>query len=306
MNSFYGVFASSFYRFTDKHIGSSITGFARATVKGMISDLEKEEVQVIYSDTDSIFIRSPHDDLNGTLEFGKAMAKRYSAEGRQLEFEKIMEPLFSHGKKKRYVGKVVWPKEELLIRGYEVRRSDSFDLQSRLLTELFEKILEEKNDEAVALVKKAVQDTITGKADVSDLVISKGCKSFSSYESPQRMANVQAAKKMIEMGYEFIPGMKVSWIVTDSSVTPQVVEPYISGVPFNGRPDNKYYAERLANMASRVTEVFGWSEKDLMLGSQQATLFDSGFNTAPMPSTKKEEKKDDKNTSKKTSLRDFF
>jgi DNA polymerase I len=307
MNSFYGVFASSFYRFTDKNIGSSITAFARATVKGIISELEKEGIQVIYSDTDSIFVRSPHNDLSNTLEFGNTIAKRYSAEGRQLEFEKIMEPLFSHGKKKRYVGKVLWPKEELLIRGYEVRRSDSFDLQSRLLTELFEKILEEKNDEAVALVKRTVQDTITGKAEVSDLVISRTCKDFGNYESPDRMANVQAAKKMMEMGYEFIPGMKVSWIVTDSSVTPQVVEPYVSGVPFKGRPDNKYYAERLANMASRVTEVFGWNEKDLMLGSQQATLFDSGFHTAPMPSTKKEDNKNGtRNVSKRTSLKDFF
>ncbi|MCL2786864.1 MAG: DNA polymerase II, partial [Methanomassiliicoccaceae archaeon] len=134
MNSFYGVFASSFYRFTDKNIGSSITAFARGTVKGIIEELGKEGVQVIYSDTDSVFIRSPYDNFDETISFGTAMAKRYSAEGRQLEFEKVMEPLFSHGKKKRYVGKVVWPKEEMLIRGYEVRRSDSFDLQSRLLT----------------------------------------------------------------------------------------------------------------------------------------------------------------------------
>jgi len=307
MNSFYGVFASSFYRFTDKNIGSSITAFARATVKGIIEDLGKEDIQVIYSDTDSIFISSPYNTLDETLDFGKAMAKRYSAEGRQLEFEKIMEPLFSHGKKKRYVGKVVWPKEELLIRGYEVRRSDSFDLQSRLLTELFEKILEERNDEAVALVKKAVQDTVTGKVDVSDLVISRTCKDPSKYESPDRMANVQAAEKMKKMGYEFIPGMKVSWIVTDSSKTPQTVEPYISGTEFKERPDHRYYAERLANMASRVTEVFGWSEKDLMLGSQQATLFDDSFQTAPMPSVKKIEKQDtERPPAKRTSLRDFF
>ncbi|MCL2143692.1 MAG: DNA polymerase II [Methanomassiliicoccaceae archaeon] len=309
MNSFYGVFASSFYRFTDKNIGSSITAFARSTVKGIISDLEKEGIQVIYSDTDSIFIRSPHEDLDGAVEFGNAMALRYSAEGRQLEFEKVMEPLFSHGKKKRYVGKVVWPKEELLIRGYEVRRSDSFDLQSRLLTELFEKILDEKNEEAVALVKKTVQDTIAGKVDVSDLVISRTCREYGHYEAPERMANVQAARKMESLGYEFIPGMKVSWIVTDSSKTPQTVEPYISGVEFKGRPDNKYYASRLANMASRITEVFGWNEKDLMLGSQQVTLFDADFQTAKMPSTVKDESKEKETkrpSAKRTSLKDFF
>ena len=308
MNSFYGVFASSFYRFTDKNIGSSITAFARATVTGIIKELESEGIQVVYSDTDSVFIRSPYGTLEETLRFGGSMAKRYSAEGRQLEFEKVMEPLFSHGKKKRYVGRVAWPKEELLIRGYEVRRSDSFDLQSRLLTELFEKILDEKNEDAVALVKKAVQDTMSGNVELSDLVISRTCKDESSYDSPDRMANVQAMRKMKALGYEFIPGMKVSWIVTDSSRTPQTVEPYISGAEFKGTPDRRYYAERLANMASRVTEVFGWSEKDLMLGSQQATLFDDTFQTAPMPSTKKDDtagtqKKADP---KRTSLKDFF
>ena len=304
MNSFYGVFASSFYRFTDKHIGGSITAFARGTVKGIISELEKEGVQVIYSDTDSVFIQSPHNDLDGTLKFGNTMAKRYSAEGRQLEFEKVMEPLFSHGKKKRYVGKVLWPKEELLIRGYEVRRTDSFDLQSRVLTELFEKILEEKNEEAVALVKKAVQDTMNGKVDVSDLVISRTCKDPRSYENPERMANVQAALKLKEMGYEFTPGMKVSWIVTDSNRTPQTVEPYVSGAEFKGKPDHKYYAERLANMASRVTEVFGWDEKALMLGIQQATLFDSDHGGS---AGKKNRKKETSSAAtKKTSLNDFF
>jgi DNA polymerase I len=305
MNSFYGVFASSFYRFTDKNIGGSITAFARGTVKGIISDLEKEGIQVVYSDTDSVFVQSPHNDMNGTLEFGRSMAKRYSAEGRQLEFEKIMEPLFSHGKKKRYVGRVMWPKEELLIRGYEVRRSDSFDLQSRLLTELFEKILDEKNDEAVTLVKRTVQDTMNGKVDISDLVISRTCKGFGSYENPERMANVQAARKIIQMGYDFTPGMKVSWIVTDSKVTPQTVEPYVSGTEFKGRPDHRYYAERLANMASRITEVFGWDEKALMLGIQQATLFEGGPHTAaPRKETKKEEHKG--LAAKRTSLKDFF
>ena len=119
-------------------------------------------------------------------------------------------------------------------------------------------------------------------------MISKGCKGLDAYENPERMANVQAAKKLIEMGYDFIPGMKVSWIVTDSSSTPQKVEPYISGVEFTAKPDYRYYAERISQTASRITEVFGWEEKDIMMGSQQSTLFDGAFDK---PSTKK---KDDK------------
>ncbi|MDD2778904.1 MAG: DNA polymerase domain-containing protein, partial [Candidatus Methanomethylophilaceae archaeon] len=125
MNTFYGVFASSFYRFTDKSIGSSITAFARNNVKSIISTLTEEGDSIIYSDTDSIFVQSPAEDLEGSVGYGKGLADRFSKEEETLVFEKILEPLFTHGKKKRYVGRVVWPKweDELLVRGYEIRRS---------------------------------------------------------------------------------------------------------------------------------------------------------------------------------------
>jgi DNA polymerase I len=122
------------------------------------------------------------------------------------------------------------------------------------------------------------------------------------------MANVQAAKKMIEMGYEFIPGMKVSWIVTNSKRTPLEVEPFIPGRPFEAQPDYRYYAERLAHTISRITEVFGWSESDLMMGSQQATLFNQNFETkghAASTPPKIPEKKVVKEV-KKPSLLDFM
>ena len=125
-------------------------------------------------------------------------------------------------------------------------------------------------------MRRTVQNTISGSVPLESLVISRTCKGLDAYENPERMANVQAAKKMIDMGYEFIPGMKVSWIVTDGKSTPQKVEPYVSGAPFKAKPDYRYYAERIAQTASRITEVFGWSEKDLMMGNQQSTLFSFG------------------------------
>jgi DNA polymerase I len=105
------------------------------------------------------------------------------------------------------------------------------------------------------------------------------------------------------MGYEFVPGMKVSWIVTDSRKTPQVVEPYVSGRQFTTTPDWRYYAERIAQTIARATEIFGWDEKSLMMGSQQFTLFDQSFDK-----TSKREKEKDvvKKTDKKLSLEDFM
>lgn len=73
MNTFYGVLASSFYRFTDKAIGAAITSFAREKITRIISDVEEEGISVVYSDTDSIFILSPEHSIDGSIKFGISM-----------------------------------------------------------------------------------------------------------------------------------------------------------------------------------------------------------------------------------------
>jgi DNA polymerase I len=304
MNAIYGVFASSFYRFTNRDIGSSITAFARQSVKELIYKLEEENLKVIYSDTDSVFFESPKKSLKETVEFGEEIASRFSAHGETLEFEGILDPLFSHGKKKRYVGRIIWPEEGMIVRGYEVRRTDAFDLQSEALTAVFEDILNRDPDGAVTTAKKMVSDILSGEAPKEKLVISRTVKSERSYVNPDRMVNVLVARKLKEMGYEFVPGMKVSWIVTDSKKTPQEAEPYLDGREFTAEPDWEYYAKRVAMTIARVTEVFGWDEKSLLGGSRQKTLFSDDFKGKSSKS--KEEKSKAKKTDKKLTLEDFL
>ncbi|MEE9223396.1 MAG: DNA polymerase II, partial [Thermoplasmata archaeon] len=101
------------------------------------------------------------------------------------------------------------------------------------------------------------------------------------------------------MGYEFTPGMKVSWIVTNGKKTPIEVEPYVSGRKFESSPDRDYYARRIAHTLSYITDHFDWDEKSLLTGSQQATLFEGNFK-------KKEKKKEVKTTNKDLTLKDFM
>jgi DNA polymerase I len=304
MNAIYGVFASSFYRFTNRDIGSSITAFARQSILELISNLEKEDLTVIYSDTDSVFFTSPEKDLNKTVKFAEEVAQRFSVGGAVLEFEQVLDPLFSHGKKKRYVGKVIWPEEGVIIRGYEVRRTDSFDLQSETLKTIFDEILKRDPDGAVATAKTVVKNIQKGNVEKNKLVISRTVKPESNYVNPDRMVNVLIARKLKEMGYEFVPGMKVSWIVTNSKKTPQEAEPYIDGRDFEFDPDWEYYARRVAMTISRVTEVFGWDEKTLLGGGRQKTLFSEDFTDSSKKS--KKDKAKPKKTDKKLTLEDFI
>ncbi|MFP4001659.1 MAG: DNA-directed DNA polymerase [Thermoplasmata archaeon] len=306
MNSFYGVFASSFYRFTDPDIGESITAFARENIKQLIEELQDDGLKVIYSDTDSVFFQSPEDDLEETIEISERIAEDYSREAIILEFEKILNPFFSHGKKKRYVGNVIWPEEDMLVRGYELRRSDSFQAQDDALREIFEYILDDDVEGAVERAKEWIQEVKEGQVDIEKLVISRSCKRFDSYKSPESMPNVQAAKKMKELGHKFTPGMKVSWIVTNADKTPQEVEPWLPDHEIEKEPDWRYYARRVAKTLSRVTEVFGWDEEALLAGNKQSDLFSGKFDSDG-GSQKDDQKSSDDDIEKKdeVTLEDF-
>ena len=314
MNAFYGVLASSFYRFTNPEIGGSITAFARQNITSIIQQLESEGVKVLYADTDSVFYQSPYQDLDQTCEHARKIAERFSHGTISMDFEKVMRSFFSHGKKKRYAGKVIWPYEDLVVRGYEIRRTDAFELQSASQMKVFELLLNGDTNGAIELAKDLVARLKSGvipkefvpedAQDVELLVISRSVKEENEYDRPESMSNVQAAQKLRKMGQEVVPGMKVSWIVTDGKSSPQQVEPYVSGIEFTVKPDWEYYARRLAQTLSYVTEVYGWDEKALLTGKQaakQMSLSHEDFNGGG-----KKEKHEVKKTDKSLKIEDFF
>lgn len=276
MNSFYGVLASSFYRFTNKEIGAAITAFAREAITSIIRDLESGGHEVVYSDTDSVFVRSPVATLEGARQFGEEIAKRFTREGTTFEFQSVYESFFSHGAKKRYVGRTVWPKEEVVIRGYETRRTDAFDYQSDALLEVFDYVLRGDTEGAVRRARELVLAARNRTVPVERLVIARTVRPESEYNESTRdsLPFLRVYKRLRAEGYDVIPGMKVAWVVTDSRATPQEVEPWIEGRPFTKEPDWEYYADRVAQTLARVTEVYDWDAAALLRGTHQRRLGD--------------------------------
>ena len=305
MNSFYGVFASSFYRFTHPDLGASITEWARHNIRAIISELDNSGHPVVYSDTDSIFVKSPvgaeaptrkpdggdaldlwSDAKDRAIEFGNSLADQFTKEGAELEFETALSAFFSHGAKKRYVGRVVWPREEMLIRGYEVRRTDSFQLLTDTMTEMFELILNGDAWSSVEMTKTAIDNLRATDIDASKLVISRSCKGkwnkrkgewdFSVYKNENGLPYVRAAKERISRGLQFTPGMKVGYIVTDASVSPMEVSAWLVEETDDKPPsyDPEYYAKRMATALGRITEAFGWDADELLRGTRQKSIFE--------------------------------
>tara|TARA_B100000900_G_scaffold406820_1_gene418463 strand:- start:9026 stop:11686 length:2661 start_codon:yes stop_codon:yes gene_type:complete len=310
MNSFYGVFASSFYRFTHEKLGASITEWARYNITEIIANLEKDGYDVVYSDTDSIFVCTMDDNntpakkpdsgsellawesaKEETIKLGEHLANQFTKEGAELEFETALSAFFSHGAKKRYVGRVIWPREELLIRGYEVRRTDSFTVLSKTMTEMFELILEGDEEGAINLAKHVISEVQQGKIPPSDLIVSRSCKGSwdkktgkwvfdKIYANPDSLPYVRAAKERISRGLQFTPGMKVGYIITDSKTSPMEVRAWlvdeIGGEP--PKPDSQYYINRLAKSLGRITSALNFDESKLKdyakNPSTQKSLFD--------------------------------
>ncbi len=266
------------------------------------------EGNIVVHNTDSVFFKSPYSkDIEKTIDIGKEISNECTEEPLILELEKIVDPLFSHGKKKRYVGKVIWPEDAMLIRGYETRRSDSFEAQDESLQELFDYILDKDIEGGIDRAKEWIEETREGEVEEEKLVISRTCKKFSYYKNPDSMPNVQAARKMQELGYEFTPGMKVSWVVTNAQKTPQEVEPWVPDHELEKEPDWEYYARRIAKTLARVTEVFGWDEDALLAGNKQSSLFSSQFENDDKKKEKKDKSKNEpEKTDEKLTLEDFM
>jgi DNA polymerase, archaea type len=290
MNSFYGVLASSFYRFTNKEIGAAITAFAREQIKGIIRELEGMGHEIVYSDTDSVFVRSPVASLEGAKAFGEEIAKRFTKEGVTFEFQSVYRAFFSHGVKKRYVGHSLWPKDEIVVRGYESRRTDAFDFQVDALNQVFDLVLQGNPQKALERSRELVKEVLSGSVPTERLVVARSVREEGQYNEATRDALpfLRAFRQLQQEGYDVIPGMKVAWIVTNANAKPQAIEPWIGGRTPKQTPDYRYYAERVAQTLARVTEVYEWDASELIEGKRrpkQQKLFDapSEETTAPEP-----------------------
>ena len=187
MNSFYGVFGSSFYRFTDRQIGSSITAFGRETTKGIIASLEGGGARRRLFGHGLDLRQKPDAGARSLRRVRQGAGRAFLARGWAARVrEDTASRCSPMARRSGTSGRIVWPKreEELLIRGYETRRTDSFDLQSELLGTVFEMVLDEKMEEAVKLARQRVQEVLAGQVPIEKLVISRSVKEFTTYEDP--------------------------------------------------------------------------------------------------------------------------
>ena len=268
MNSFYGVLGARGCRFFDPRLASSITMRGHEIIRRSQAFIEGEGFDVIYGDTDSLFVLLG--ERAGAPALASGLAERLNAWWREtlagehrlescleVEFETLFERFLmptvrgaAKGTKKRYAGLVRGDhggEPELVFKGLETVRTDWTPLARRFQRELYRKVfLDEPYEDYVRATCDAL---LAGELD-GELVYRKRMRRPIDAYTRNVPPHVQAARRQSS------PGPWVSYVVTANGPLPLEA--------FDGKPDYEHYRDRqLAPAADGILHFLGTSFETL-------------------------------------------
>ena len=192
MNSFYGVVGNEFFRLYDKRIAESVTSVGREIISWSANIAKAQGVEVIYGDTDSVFLVSDENDVDASVvrfkkiedcinESYEEVAAKFNMKKNifSINFEKLYQGFILLESKKRYAGRIVYLDDKrcepiLRITGFETIRSDSSRFTREFQKEFFELILDHvPRQEVQDFIFRKKMDLKSGKYPIEDIAIPK-------------------------------------------------------------------------------------------------------------------------------------
>ncbi|MBR9690330.1 DNA polymerase II [Candidatus Woesearchaeota archaeon] len=279
MNSFFGVLANSTCRFFSLKMANAITHFGQHIIKQTAKKVNEMGYEVIYSDTDSIFVKTDAKNEKEAKKVGKEIQscinkffvehvkKEYNRDNfLELEFEKIFKVFMmpkvrggEAGSKKRYAGLLLKDgKEKMDFTGLEFVRRDWTDLAKNFQLEVLDRIFHKK--EITSYVKKYVNDLKKGKFD-GMLVYRKALRKATDEYTKTTPPHVKAARML-----DKIESNIIQYIVTVDG--PQPIQKLKSSIDYD-----HYLEKQIKPIADSVLVFFDQTFDDILKGDTQKSLF---------------------------------
>lgn len=281
MNSFFGILANPTCRFYSLELANAITHFGQFLIKLTAKKIEEKGYEVIYSDTDSIFVNTKKDNMENAEKIGIELQNyindfynKYVKENYrrktflELEFEKAFNKFLmprvrgsEKGAKKRYAGLIEKNgKEQIIIVGLEFVRRDWTEVSKKFQMGLLEHIF---HDKPVAdYTKKFVEDLKAGKMD-SSLIYKKAIRKGVSEYVKTTPPHIKAARKL---GRE-VPGI-IEYVMTVNG--PESIEKNPSKLDYG-----HYIEKQIKPIADSILSFQDQSFDDIVSKHKQTTL--AGF-----------------------------
>lgn len=275
-NSFYGYLGFAHARWYSIESARSVTALGRHYIQETINEAEDKNFEVIYSDTDSIFIslndrdkkiaKSFVDEINSDLP--GMMELEYEGYYPSSLFVSVKES--GQGAKKKYA--LLKEDGDIKIKGFEAVRRNWSPIAKELQKNVLDIILKEKNfGEAMSYTKEVINDLREKNVPLDKVTIStRLSKSVDKYDSVG--PHVAVARRMKDRGVNVGSGSLISFIVTpgDGNISDRARSPDVVN---SDDYDPEYYIHhQIIPSVKRIFEVLGLNTSRLDVHKSQENL----------------------------------
>ncbi len=287
MNSFYGVLGTAGCRLHDSRLTSSITKRGHDLIRQTVKLIEAAGYEVIYGDTDSVFVtlQRAHDNATAS-EIGNRLVadinrfwrehleQEYGIESfLEMEFETHFHPFFmptmrgsEQGSKKRYAGVIDdgQGNRRIVYKGLETVRTDWTELARRFQQELYRRVFD--GEEYTDYIRETVAALSRGEYDEHLVYRKRLHKRLNEYQKnvpPHAQAAIKAEAIFRERGEppRYRNRSWVEYVVTTAGA--QTVDCQ------DARLDYDHYVEKqLVPIADTILNAIG-SSMDAITRQQQ-------------------------------------
>lgn len=255
-NASYGYAGWVGARWYVKPVAEAAAAWGRDTILNATKMAKDEGLEVVYGDTDSLFVANDESKIDG---LSKEIKNNL---GLEINTDKVYVRLFFTEAKKRYAG--LLEDGSLDIVGLEVARGDWAAVAKKVQEGVLEIVLKEESaKKAEGFVQGYVNDLRQKHVPYRDLIIWKTLsKPAEEYEV--KASHVEAARMLREKGWNLGTGDKVGYvIVSGSGRLYEKVKPY-QFASYDEVDIDYYVSKQIVPAAARVLEFFGTDEEKLL------------------------------------------
>ena len=276
-NSYYGYLAYPRSRWYSRDCGESVTAWGRHFIQETIEKATQSGFEVLYGDTDSIFLLLGSKTKEDALSFMKKVNSELPGD-MELELEgfyprgvfvtKKVSGDKETGAKKKYA--LLGEDGRIKIRGFELVRRDWSAIAKTTQRRVLEAILKHGSKEmAVKVVKDVIERLKQGKVPLEDLTIyTQMRKDPRKYDikSPE----LSAAEKAIKMGVQIERGTVIGYVITKKGST--ISEKACLAEYAQDYDPNYYIDNQVLPSVLKILKELGYSEDDLKFKGEQKGL----------------------------------
>jgi len=260
INALYGVFGASTFPLYCPPAAESVTAIGRYAIKKTIEKAGELGLEVLYGDTDSLFLHSPpQDKIEELIRFVEDEL------GLEIEVDKIYKYVAFSGRKKNYVG--IYPDGSVDVKGLVGKKRNTPEFIKKAFYEVLSAIGNVKDEAEFEKVKNVVRDIVLDiykRLKNKELTLDEAAfkvslsKPLESYVKtiPQ---HVRAAKMLKEVGIDVQKGDVIAYVKVKSKYGVKPVQ-----LAKIDEIDDDKYVDQIKSAFEQLLDAFNIDFKEII------------------------------------------